>query len=431
MKQSIFSVRDFDAIGDGNQLDSPAIQQTIDICAKAGGGKVLLPTGKYLSGTLFLRDSVTLHLAEGSELIASADIAHYPEITFYEGLPRYRKDRHAFIYAEGVKHCGISGKGIIDGQDQLFWDPINPENLRPDGVHYRKREWRPFTIAFNRCEHVHVEDITVAKSPAYAAWIVECNHVRLQNVTVDHDFHGPNTDGFHLSSCHNAFISGCSFYAGDDCIAIDGNGPAGSNGIVISDCVFETLTNAVRLFTNLDPVINESVPVPWCTVENVAIHNCVVKDAAGVLNVVANNGTISNVVVSGVSITQKLPGTALFFLTQNGKINNVDISHIVARGNGAAALMGDAPDSIKGISLSHCQFEITPVRKEWELGFSPKIDHYTIYHQAPWMLHFRNIRQLSLDHLHVKWTGNSIDVPPVWNYENVNPLQESFLTSEA
>ena len=310
MKQLIFNVLDFGAKGEGAYCDTVAIQQTIDACAADGGGKVLLPTGKYLSGTLFLRDYVTLHLAEGCELISSTDTTHYPEITFYEGSPCFQKDRWAFIYAEGAKHCGISGKGVINGQDQLFWDPIEQEKQRPDGVHYQKKEWRPHAIAFNRCEHVHVEDITIVKSSVYAAWIVECNHVRLQNVTVDHDFHGPNTDGFHLSSCHNAFISGCSFYAGDDCIAVDGNGPAGSNGIVISDCVFETLTNAVRLYTNLDPVASESIPKPWCTVKNVAIQNCVVKDAGSVLNVVANNGTISNVVASGISITQKLPSTA-------------------------------------------------------------------------------------------------------------------------
>lgn len=430
MTRSTFDAREFGAIGDGKQLDTPAIQKAIDTCVAGGGGKVLLSAGKYLCGTLFLRDEVNLYLGEGCELIASADIAHYPEITFYEGLPRYQKNRHAFIYAGGARRCGISGNGVINGQDRLFWNPIEPEKQRPDGVHFRAKDWRPFTIVFNRCEHVFVENITVSKSPAYAVWAVECNNVRLQDVAVDHDFYGPNTDGFHLSSCHNAFISGCSFYAGDDCIAIDGNGPAGAAGIVISDCVFETLTNAVRLFTNLDPVVDESIPAPWCTVQNVTIHNCVVKEAAGVLNVVANNGTISNVVVSGISISQQLPGTAIFFLTQNGNIANVDMSHIVARGNGAVALMGDAPEAIRGISLSHCRFEITPVRKEWERGFPEKIDRYPIYHQAPWMPHFRHIRQLSLDHLQVQWNSDSIAAPPVWNYEGVEALQKSFLPEE-
>jgi polygalacturonase len=431
MPQSTFNARDFGAIGNGKELDSSAIQMAIEACAAAGGGKVLLPAGNYLCGTLFLRDFVTLHLAEGCVLITCADVAQFPENIFYEGLPRYQHNCRALIYAEGVRHCGVSGNGVINGQDQLFWDPIPLEDQRPSAVHFRKKDWRPFTIAFNRCEHVHVEDVTIEKSSAYAAWIVECNYVRLQNITVDHDFFGPNTDGFHLSSCHNAFISGCSFYAGDDCIAIDGNGSAGSNGIVISDCVFETLTNAVRLFTNLDPVRDESAAIPWCAVKNVTIQNCVVKNAGSVLNVVANNGTISNVVMSGISITQQLPGTTIFLLTQNGKISNVDISHIVATVNGAAALMGDVPGAIDGVSLSHCRFEIEPLRKEWESGFPANIAQYTVYHQAPWMLHFRHIQQLSLDHLHVQWNSDSIAAPPVWNYEDIGDLQESFLTDRS
>ncbi len=429
MAQSTFNARDFGATGNGKNLDTPAIQRAIETCAAEGGGKVVLPAGKYLSGTIVLRDDVTLHLAEGCELVSSTDIADYPENTFYQGLPRYQKNRRAFIYAEGVTNCGISGKGVINGQDQLFWEPIEAEKQRPAAVRFRKKDWRPFTIAFNRCEHVHVDGITVEKSSVYAVWIVECNHVRLQNITVDHNFYGPNTDGFHLSSCHDCFISGCSFHAGDDCIAIDGNGPAGSNGIVISNCVFETLTNAVRLFTNLDPVVDDTVPMSWCTVKNVTIHNCAVKDAGSVFNVVANHGEISNVVLSGISLSQQLPGTAIFLLTQNGKISNMDISHIVANGNGAAALMGDAPGAINGISLSHCRFGITPLPKQWELDFPQNIDRYTIYHQAPWMLHFRNIRQLSLDHLHVEWNGDAQSMPPVWNYQDIEGLQESFLSS--
>lgn len=431
MPQSTFNARDFGAIGNGRELDSSAIQMAIEACAAAGGGKVLLPAGNYLCGTLFLRDFVTLHLAEGCELIACAEVAQFPENIFYEALPRYQHNCRALIYAEGIRHCGVSGNGVINGQDQSFWDPIPLEDQRPSAVRFRKKDWRPFTIAFNRCEHVCVEDITIEKSSAYAAWIVECNHVRLQNITVDHDFFGPNTDGFHLSSCHNSSISGCSFYTGDDCIAIDGNGPAGSNGTVISNCIFETLTNAVRIYTNLDPVADASASASWCTVQNVAIHNCSVKDASSVLNITANNGTISHIVMSGISFTQELPGTAIFLLTQNGKISDVDISHIVATGNGAAALMGDAPGAIKGISLSQCRFEIRPLHKEWELGFAEHIDKYWISHQAPWMLHFRHIQQLSLDHLYVQWNSDSIAAPSVWNYEDIEDLQESFLTGRS
>ena len=68
------SVRDFGAAGDGATLDTQALQAAIDACAQTGGGTVFVPPGKYLTGSLFLKSRVTLHLDAGATLVGSKQL---------------------------------------------------------------------------------------------------------------------------------------------------------------------------------------------------------------------------------------------------------------------------------------------------------------------------------------------------------------------
>ena len=81
-KRDIFyDVRRFGALGDAQSLDTAALQAAIDTCHEQGGGTVWIPAGQYLTGTLFFRDNITLHLDAGATLLASQDPADYPVIS--------------------------------------------------------------------------------------------------------------------------------------------------------------------------------------------------------------------------------------------------------------------------------------------------------------------------------------------------------------
>ena len=112
-----YVITDFGAVNDGIALNTKAMQAAIDQAHQEGGGKVVVPAGKYLCGTVIMKDNVELHLKHGAYVLGSTNPAHLirQEITPYRSL----KDEigwYAIFYAAGAKNIAITGKGTIDGQ---------------------------------------------------------------------------------------------------------------------------------------------------------------------------------------------------------------------------------------------------------------------------------------------------------------------------
>ena len=119
----IYDVRDYGAVGDGKTVNTTAIQATIDACAAAGGGKVYLADGRYVSGTIRLKSNIALYIEAGATLMGSPHLSDYPEIT-----PAFKSDAvnyclRSLIYAEKAGRISILGEGTIDGQGQNFFTP--------------------------------------------------------------------------------------------------------------------------------------------------------------------------------------------------------------------------------------------------------------------------------------------------------------------
>ena len=150
-RSSGYNVARFGAVGDGENLDTDAIQSAIDACSKAGGGTVSLPAGTYLSGTLILRDHVNLHLQEGATLLGSTNPEDYPELktrirSYYDEIVL-----KSLIFGEDLHHVSITGKGTLDGQGEAF--VVNTKQ-KPD--RYLNR---PHIIRLIACTNVSVKDI--------------------------------------------------------------------------------------------------------------------------------------------------------------------------------------------------------------------------------------------------------------------------------
>ena len=76
---TVYNVRDYGALPDGKTLATQPIQKAIDAASGAGGGTVVCPQGTFRSGTLYLKNNVTLSLEPGATLLGSTDPHDYPE----------------------------------------------------------------------------------------------------------------------------------------------------------------------------------------------------------------------------------------------------------------------------------------------------------------------------------------------------------------
>ena len=265
-----FDISAFGAKGDGITLNTTAINTAIDRCAKAGGGRVVVPPGRFLTGAIHLKSNVDLHVSEGAALLFSPDPAHYPVVfTRWEGVELM--NHSPLIYAYEQKNIAITGKGTIDGQGSVenWWswssgakfgwrdgmpDQRPAQNalfrMAEDGVPVEQRIFgkghylRPPLIQTYACENVLIEEVRLRNSPFWNIHPVLCRNVIVRDVDIYG--HGPNNDGCDPESVDHMLIERCTFNTGDDCIAIkSGRNADGrrlhvpSQNIVIRDCVMK------------------------------------------------------------------------------------------------------------------------------------------------------------------------------------------------
>lgn len=206
--RTIFDIREHGAAGKGGTADTSAINKTIDACAKAGGGQVLFPPGRYLSGTIHLRTGVTLFLSAGARLIGTTNLAEYqqPHPPDYMLEAKWGKWHRALIVGENVENAAIAGPGIIDG-NKVF-DPTGEERMRG-----------PHTIAFTNCRGITIRDVTIVDSANYAVFFQVSDAVEVRNVKFVGGWDGVHWRGAPERWCKDVRIIGCEFYTGDDCIA--------------------------------------------------------------------------------------------------------------------------------------------------------------------------------------------------------------------
>ncbi len=226
-----FNIRDFHAAGDGQTLDTVAIQQTIDACGKAGGGRVVFPPGTYLSGTIRLRSGVELHLEKGARLLGVKDLQAYEGFQSDEGTPKLIKSRwhRGLIVGELLHDIAVTGEGIIDG-NKVF-DPRGEEKMRG-----------PHTLLLGHCHNIRLQGFTFLDSANYAFLFYHSQDIVVEDVTFKGGWDGLHFRGSLDGWNKNLRVANCHFYTGDDSIA----GGYMENAL-IENCTINSSCNGVRL----------------------------------------------------------------------------------------------------------------------------------------------------------------------------------------
>lgn len=234
---STYDPRDYGAQGDGRHFDGPAIQAAIEAAGKAGGGRVVLAGGSFLSGALFMSSGVELRIEGGSTLLGSEDPRDYPLVEArWEGSTR--QVHASLISGRGLEGIALTGRGRIDGRGAGWWKSFREGSLLAP---------RPRLISFEDCQDLLVEDLLLVDSPSWTLNPVRCRAFVARGVRIRNPADSPNTDGINPDSCQGVLIEGCSISAGDDCITLKSGSEAEAPGlrapcrdVIVANCLLES-----------------------------------------------------------------------------------------------------------------------------------------------------------------------------------------------
>lgn len=184
----VYDVTDYGAKGDSLTLNTEYIQKAIDDAAAGGGGVVYIPNGTFISGTIFLKSNVTLHLAEGATLLGSPRIEDYTELTWGHNVDR---QPYHLVCAIDQQNVAIEGRGTIDGNGRHFWQSEPP--LHPQWILPKEKKVSPL-IEIVRCRNTTIRDVNIKTGGGWNLHVFDCDLVKVQGVNIVNNIFSPNSD---------------------------------------------------------------------------------------------------------------------------------------------------------------------------------------------------------------------------------------------
>jgi hypothetical protein len=403
-----FNVRDYGAVGNGETLDTPAINKAIDACTVAGGGQVFLPPGKYLSGTVHLKNHVTLFLEAGAVLIGTPDINQYQYPVVPEFMPeaRWGKWHRALILGEGLEDITIAGQGIIDG-NKVF-DPTGEEHMRG-----------PHAFLFANCHKVTVRDVSFEDAANYAIFFEASSQVEIRNVKITGGWDGVHFRGAPNHPCRDVSITGCQFFTGDDSMA----GRYWDNTL-ICDCIVNSSCNGIRLIGPATHLIIHN-----CLFYGPGVHPHRTSNRHNMLAGInlqpggwdATKGALDDVMISDV--TMHNVATPFFFTLKSGNTaGNIIVDRVTATGvyRAASSVESWAETGFTNVVFRDVTIEYkgggTLEDERMEIK-SPGVDARPL---PAWGFYTRNVQNLQLDNVRLRFEKE--DLRPVLICTGVDQL---------
>jgi polygalacturonase len=322
----MMNICDFGAVGNGTTKNTEAFSKAIDKCSKDKGGKVIIPSGKYLTGPIRLKNNINLHLEKDAVILFSDNFDDYPAVkSRWEGVECYGYS--PCLYGENLENVSITGPGIIDGQGHAWWKEFKNRKKGPkEPVTVRDKEFikfnngidlsacggggiksfffRPPLIQFNNCKNVLLDGFTTRNSPFWNTHILYCKNVIIKNTTFQNPDDGCNGDGLDIDSCNGVQIFDCFFDVNDDCLVFKSG--IGLDGMRVNKPCENVVVKNCKMLRGHGSIVMGSETAGG--IRNIEISDCVLNGtdrgirlksrrgrAGGVENLKLNNITMNNV----------------------------------------------------------------------------------------------------------------------------------------
>ena len=361
-----YDVLTFGAVGDGIHDDSAAIQTAIDACCQNGGGRVTFPGGKtYRSGLLRLGSHLELHLEAGAVLQGSDRLEDYRlsdrlcapqkrDVPSYINCEYTGAPTHYFLYAKDCKDLSITGRGIIDGNEEIFYGTVTPWHI--EGSFYPRA---PMLFVENT-DHLTIEGVTFRRSAFWTVHLVGCRDVLINGIRILNNLRMANCDGIDPDHCQNVRIANCHIECADDCIVFKNTAAAMQYGpcenITVTGCTLTSTSAAIKFGSESEALFR-----------NMVVENCVIsRSNRGISLQLRDKGRIENVLFDNITIQTRLFRKDMFWGTAEpiaitslrrkpdtpvGTIRNIRFRNILCESENGILLYGEAPGLIENIQF--------------------------------------------------------------------------------
>jgi polygalacturonase len=441
---SVYNIKDFGAKGDSSTVNTGAIQKAIDACHENGGGRVLVPGGQFITGSIMLKSNVELHLVKEATLYGSLYANDYIHtITCMKSYKPNGIDRQQYfglVMADGAENIAITGKGTIDGRGALSED-FRSYPTSEDGSTWHKPE-RPRLILMYNSRHIKIHDVSIVHPANWANHYKRCDFLDIRGVYI-YSHGNANNDGIDLDECQDVTISDVIIDADDDALVFKSLGTRASRNIAVTNSIIASKITPIKVGTETGGDF-----------QNITISNCIIRPSfeekvfdplrttlhgAGIALEIVDGGIMDGVTISNIVMENSY---APFFLKLGnrgrkyggeepspGQMRNIMLDNIICRNvqnDFSSTITGFPGHYIENLTLSNIRMEMVGGTQTTQ--WNPMPENEKSY---PWPgmfgselpypaygIFFRHVKNLTL--FNVQTTFEQDDVRPALHLENVN-----------
>ena len=450
-----FNVRDYGAVGDGKNLDSPAIDRAINAAAEAGGGTVLLPAGTYLSGSIHLKSNIRLLIDVGATILGAPQSMNAYDETEPFPSGAYQDGGHCYfhnslIWGENLTNVFITGHGMINGGGLEHNPRILDEMC--GYTHFGTPNTNTFpsvrignkAIALKLCRNVVIRDITIFHGGHFAILVTGCDNLTIDGVTID-----TNRDGMDIDCCRNTIVSNCRVNSPvDDGICPKSTLALGemrlTENLTIVNCQVSGFEEGTLLDGTLKPTKSGLGRIKFGTeasggFRNCTVANCTFRNCRGFALEEVDGGILENITINNLSMVD-VHDYAIYLttgkrnrapnVTTHSRMKNILISNVIADGVGKLSgiqIMGLPEQPIEGVRLENIRLISHGGGTEQDAAITPK-ELGTGYPEPSKLgtlpaygFYARHVQDLELANIHLNFSGK--DLRPALAFADVDGLE--------